>query len=194
MGQSYKQCTACGARALRIATRCPGCHREFPRAEPAAPAPAGASGLRRPASPRPNGLAAGILVVAVLLIGTELAQSNTPPPEARSTPPPDSAATPAEVGYVSNGGTVAPTMVSAPVQAAPSRPELKVARTWAHVRKAPRKSAELEAVLTPGDTVLADSLQQGWYRVALDGEVLGYAYQTALAAADSVGSRSALTP
>ena len=33
----------------------------------------------------------------------------------------------------------------------------------------------------PGDTVLADSLEQGWYRVALEGEVLGYAHRWALA-------------
>jgi hypothetical protein len=35
-------------------------------------------------------------------------------------------------------------------------------------------------VLLPGDTVLADSLGQGWYRVALEGEVMGYAYKSGL--------------
>jgi hypothetical protein len=35
-------------------------------------------------------------------------------------------------------------------------------------------------VLTPGDTVFADSLDRGWYRVALDGEVLGYANESML--------------
>jgi hypothetical protein len=139
-------------------------------------------------------MAAGILVVAVLLIVTELAQPDALPSTPRSTAATNSAAAPAEVGYVSNGGTVAPAAVSPTAAAQPHPPELKVARTWTHVRKAPRPSAELEAVLTPGDTVLADSLQQGWYRVALDGEVLGYAYGTALAAADSAGSRGALTP
>ena len=39
----------------------------------------------------------------------------------------------------------------------------------------------IEAVLLPGDTVLADSLTGGWYRVALEGEVLGYAYRSTLA-------------
>jgi hypothetical protein len=158
------------------------------------PASGGPSGLRRPAARRPTGMAAGILVVAVLLIGTEVAQSNALPSHTAPTATADSASDPAEVGYVSNGGTVAPAPVILPAHPAPSPPEFKVARTWTHVRKAPRKSAELEAVLTPGDTVLADSLQQGWYRVALDGEVLGYAYQTALAAADSVGARAPLTP
>jgi hypothetical protein len=46
----------------------------------------------------------------------------------------------------------------------------------------------LEAVLTPGDTVLADSLSHGWYRVALEGEVMGYASASTLT---SVGSGSA---
>jgi hypothetical protein len=55
-----------------------------------------------------------------------------------------------------------------------------VARAWTHVRSRPSPKAELSAVLTPGDTVLADSLSQGWYRVALEGEVMGYAYRSGL--------------
>ncbi len=60
--------------------------------------------------------------------------------------------------------------------------ELRVARTWTNVRKSRSVRAPLEAVLMPGDTVLADSLGRGWYRVALDGEVLGYAHRSTLAA------------
>lgn len=41
-------------------------------------------------------------------------------------------------------------------------------------------NATLLAVLTPGDTVVADSLANGWYRVALYGDVLGYAKETTL--------------
>ena len=59
--------------------------------------------------------------------------------------------------------------------------ELRVARTWTHVRNARRVSSEVQAVLLPGDTVVADSLARGWYRVALEGEVLGYAHQSTLA-------------
>jgi len=194
MGQSYKQCTACGARALRIATRCPACHREFPSTEPVPAAPAGQPGPGRSGSPRPAGLAAGVLLVAAILIGTELSQSDAVTSGGGSTPPAESAAAPAEVAFASNGGTVAPPPPGASAPAAAPRPALRVARTWTHVRKAPRKSAELEAVLTPGDTVLADSLQLGWYRVALDGEVLGYAYQSALAATDSLGPGGGRTP
>jgi hypothetical protein len=60
--------------------------------------------------------------------------------------------------------------------------ELLVARTWTSVRTSRSKSADLEAVLLPGDTVLADSLERGWYRVALEGEVLGYVHRSTLAA------------
>jgi hypothetical protein len=60
--------------------------------------------------------------------------------------------------------------------------ELRVARSWTDVRKSRSVRAPLEAVLTPGDTVQADSLERGWYRVALEGEVLGYADRSTLAA------------
>ena len=42
------------------------------------------------------------------------------------------------------------------------------------------KLADVEAVLLPGDTVLADSLERGWYRVTLDGEVFGYVHRSTL--------------
>jgi uncharacterized protein YgiM (DUF1202 family) len=58
--------------------------------------------------------------------------------------------------------------------------EVLVARTWTNVRKSRNKLADVEAVLLPGDTVLADSLERGWYRVALDGEVLGYVHRSTL--------------
>jgi hypothetical protein len=59
--------------------------------------------------------------------------------------------------------------------------EVLVARTWTNVRKSRSKGADVEAVLLPGDTVLADSLDRGWYRVALEGEVLGYVHRSTLA-------------
>lgn len=73
---------------------------------------------------------------------------------------------------------------TASVTASPaeSAGELLVARTWTSVRKSRSRIAELEAVLLPGDTVLADSLERGWYRVALEGEVLGYAHRSTLTA------------
>jgi hypothetical protein len=65
---------------------------------------------------------------------------------------------------------------------APAASELRVARTWTKVRTGRTTTADLAAVLLPGDTVVVDSLTHGWYRVALEGEVLGYSYQSTLAA------------
>ena len=65
---------------------------------------------------------------------------------------------------------------------AESGSELRVARGWTNVRKSRSARAPIEAVLTPGDTVLADSLVQGWYRVAMEDEVLGYAHRSTLTA------------
>ena len=50
----------------------------------------------------------------------------------------------------------------------------RYARTWTKVHDRRSVDAELVAVLLPGDTVLADSLDRGWWRVALEGRVLGY--------------------
>ena len=52
----------------------------------------------------------------------------------------------------------------------------RLARTWTNVRNRRSPRADVVAVLLPGDTVLADSLKGGWWRVALEGQVLGYVY------------------
>jgi len=61
---------------------------------------------------------------------------------------------------------------SAPTVHAVSR----VARTWTKVHERRSAKSDLSAVLLPGDTVLADSLRGGWWRVALEGKVIGYVY------------------
>ena len=163
MGGSYRQCVDCGKRALSIATRCPGCGREL--LAPAVPAGAPALGLGRFLSPR---VAAGVVVAVAVLTAATLGRTNRPPIAASS-----------EVAYAM---AAAPGLDTATATALPaeSAGELLVARTWTSVRKSRSKSASLEAVLMPGDTVLADSLRQGWYRVALEGEVLGYAHRSTL--------------
>jgi hypothetical protein len=165
MGGSYRQCIECGKRALSIATRCPGCGRELP-----APAvPEGGRGLElgRFLSPR---VVAGLLVAAAILTAAKLGRISQP-----------SIATSTEVAYAM---AEASRLDTARVAALPgeSAGELLVSRTWTNVRKGRSKRADLEAVLLPGDTVLADSLRQGWYRVALEGEVLGYAHRSTLTA------------
>jgi hypothetical protein len=52
----------------------------------------------------------------------------------------------------------------------------KVARTWTKVHGGRSVKADLVAVLLPGDTVLVDSLRGRWWRVALEGRVVGYVY------------------
>jgi hypothetical protein len=164
MGGSYKQCTECGKRALSIATRCPGCGREF--AAPAVPTKGPALELGRLPSP---GVVVGVLAAVAVLTAVRLAGVNRAAEEQSSVVAADSMAAPSEVAY-------------AAALPAESPGELLVARTWTNVRKSRSTGADLEAVLMPGDTVLADSLGRGWYRVALDGEVLGYAHRSTLAA------------
>jgi hypothetical protein len=52
----------------------------------------------------------------------------------------------------------------------------RIARTWTKVHDKRSVNADLVAVLLPGDTVLVDSLRGRWWRVALEGRVIGYVY------------------
>ncbi len=62
MGGSYRQCDACGKRALSIANRCPGCGRELPANE----VQKGGGGLDLGRFLTPKGVAAVLAVVAVV--------------------------------------------------------------------------------------------------------------------------------
>jgi hypothetical protein len=181
MGGSYRRCIECGKRALSIATRCPGCGRELPA--PAVPGGGPALALGRFLSP---GVVAGALATAAILTTAALGRSSQPlelessfVAAGSTTASPEAAASPEVVYAVA--ATARLDTASATALPAESPAELLVARTWTHVRKSRSKSADLEAVLTPGDTVLADSLERGWYRVALEGEVLGYVHRSTLA-------------
>ena len=179
MGQSYKQCTECGARALSIATRCPRCHREFPApVEEPTLAPVRRLGRMRLRTP---GIAAGLLALGAVLSVTDMGGTTASKSAPRSSMPADSSDGPSEVAFVHSEAAKVPETVTP--RAAPARIPggLLVAKSWTHVRKGRSRSAVLEAVLTPGDTVYADSLERGWYRVALEGEVLGYAHESMLA-------------
>jgi len=158
MGGSYRQCLECGKRALSIATRCPGCGREL--LAPAVPEVGPALDLRRFLAP---GVMAGVLAVAAVVAATGLGRASRPA-EQQAPIVADSVAGYSEAAYAMEA----------------TAGELLVARTWTNVRTSRSKRADLEAVLTPGDTVLADSLERGWYRVALEGEVLGYVHRSTL--------------
>jgi uncharacterized protein YgiM (DUF1202 family) len=58
--------------------------------------------------------------------------------------------------------------------------ERRFARTWTKVRTGRSTSADVAAVLLPGDTVLVDSLVRGWWRVTLEGKAIGYVLRSTL--------------
>ena len=167
MGGSYRQCDVCGHRALSIATRCPGCAREFPVLE--VPEASGVRKLRRLLPPR--GVAVVLAVVAVLA-SAGLGRTGQRAEQAAEVESSMATATPLDTARVA-------------ALPAESPSGLRVARSYTNVRTARSVRAPLEAMLMPGDTVLADSLERGWYRVALEGEVLGYAHRSTLGALGS---------
>jgi hypothetical protein len=171
MGGSYRQCLECGKRALSIATRCPGCGREFPA--PAVPEGGPALDLRRFLSP---GVVAGALAVTAVAAATGLGRASRHPEQPSVVA--DSLAGYSEVAYAMEARLDTASAAALPAENVGG---LLLARTWTNVRSSRSTRAGLEAVLMPGDTVLADSLQRGWYRVALEGEVLGYVHRTTLA-------------
>ena len=171
MGGSYRrQCDACGKHALSIAIRCPGCGRELPANQ----VPKGGEGLDLRRFLTPQGVGALLAVVAVLVSAT-LGRAGEPVEkkvEVQSS---------MRRGVESSVARPAP-LDTARVAALPAEggSGLRVARTWTNVRKSRSARGPLKAMLMPGDTVLADSLELGWYRVLLEGEVLGYAHRSTL--------------
>jgi hypothetical protein len=159
MSGSYRQCPDCGKRALIIATRCPGCGRELPPRPQARRGPAQGLGRYVP-------WVAGVLIAGAVLVTVVLGRAGRQEESS-------SVAATTRVDIT--------TAAASPAASAPAG-ELLVARTWTHVRNRRSVAGDLEAVLLPGDTVLADSLSRGWYRVALEGEVLGYAHRSTLVA------------
>jgi hypothetical protein len=177
MGGSYRQCTECGKRALSIATRCPGCGRELiaPVAQ-AAPAVGSSLDLRRFLSP---GLVGGIIAATVFLAAAVMARPSRPPERRQSLVAAGSPSTLSEVAYTTTAAARLDTATAGPLPSG-SAGEVLIARTWTNVRHSRSRGADVDAVLLPGDTVLADSLERGWYRVALDGEMLGYVHRSTL--------------
>lgn len=172
MSGSYRQCVQCGKSALKFATRCPGCGIALPD-----PAPFGEG-----AGPQLTWSHSLAGVAAVVLIGIAVVSL-----ERRETGP----ATPSvETATVTSVVAERPEMIETPalVEALPAvavtpanrgRMPL-IAKAWTNVHGTRSASAPLEAVLTPGDTVTADSLVNGWYRVSLYDEVLGWAKEGTL--------------
>jgi len=167
MSESYRQCVKCGKRALSFATRCPGCGVALP-----SPAPFEADGTRDP-----NRLLWVKVGAAVLGAGVMLALL------ARGSGHPAPLGAETALVAVEASAPAAPRVDTTTVAASETGTEgvSLIAKDWINVRGRRTVNSTLEAVLTPGDTVVADSLANGWYRVALYGEVLGYAKETRLA-------------
>jgi hypothetical protein len=170
MGKTYRECPACGKRALSIATRCPGCGHEL-LSQPVRRHVPQQTTRRRPLA------LAGFILAAVGLVTLLVLRGGSRTPEVTA-----SVELPAEVPIVVDTAHAAASPVmpvvsdSAPsAEAAP-----RLARTWTKVHARRSVQSDLVAVLLPGDTVLADSLRGGWWRVALEGRVLGYVYASTL--------------
>jgi hypothetical protein len=170
MSASYRHCDECGKRALSIATRCPGCGRELPN--PAVPDDSSLDlGPLRSAP-----VVLGLLAILVALGGIRLEERSARPAAGE-----ESAVAPAASAALLSVEPLAAMSRTGVAPAAADTGRVLVARTWTHVRSRRSPKAELSAVLMPGDTVRGDSLSRGWYRVALEGEVMGYAYRSGLA-------------
>lgn len=162
MSGNYIQCSECGKRALRIATRCPQCGHEFVSATPDGPRP-----LVDPEH-HPAILAAAATALLALALGVGW-WARRPNVEHGST-----------TALIRPDTTSVSGLAMAAESVEPSPQQRRFARTWTKVHTGRSTGSELAAVLLPGDTVVVDSLQRGWWRVALEGEVLGYVRQSTL--------------
>jgi hypothetical protein len=163
MNPGYVTCSECGKRALSIATRCPQCGFEFP----ARPLP------RRSKAPDLGRLlpllaAAGVVAAAIAVVTVVVRRTHN------RVEVPATAEAPATAA--------AREMDTATAAASPAASSgvRRFARTWTNVRSRRSVAGDLAGVLLPGDTVLADSLSRGWWRVTFEGKVMGYVYHAAL--------------
>jgi hypothetical protein len=73
------------------------------------------------------------------------------------------------------GRSAAESTPSPPEQPPAGRQLLRYVTTWVNVREGRSRRSPVAFILEPGEAVLVDSLIRGWYRVVVDGEILGYA-------------------
>ncbi len=109
----------------------------------------------------------------------------TPTPTPTPTPPVQAPTTPRDTAPAIPSRPIAQTRDSvgdsAPAAAPPAgAPFQRYARTWVSIREGRTDSAPAVRTLEPGEAVLVDSLSQGWYRVVVDGQPVGYVDRTYL--------------
>jgi hypothetical protein len=176
---SYILCPHCGQKALSVATRCPHCGRGFDRR----PWQFEGVGTRRRRIP--VGWIVGAVAVAVVVLSVvqreyqvAVKAPSAPPPVATVEPsPPPPAAAPIEApppSAVSSDTAPTPAVEPAPAPLVSGPLERRYASTWVNVRTSRSPAAPVVLVLKPRETVMVDSLRQGWYRAVADGRTLGY--------------------
>ena len=152
MSEAYVRCSECRQRALSVATRCPRCGHEFP------PRPLRQTGRASRLGPLLSLLALAVVGVAAVVLVTAVIRR-----------------------AVRTRAKEAPSVaVTRPDTASPvaSTGERRFARTWTKVRIRRSTAGDVAAVLLPGDSVLVDSLSRGWWRVTMEGRVLGYVHES----------------
>jgi len=172
MSEPYRKCIACGTRALEFATRCPGCGTALPNPAPFEP----------DATPELDRFLSVKVVIALVATGTLLASLQHRAARGAPVSTETSFVTPVSSERAAME-RVLPVATPAAAPGTGAAGISLVAKGWTNVRSRRSVNASLEAILTPGDTVTADSLANGWYRVAMDGDVLGYAKESKLAPA-----------
>lgn len=170
MGGSYKGCPTCGARALSIATRCPGCGGEFLAGEE----PNG-TGRRLPRLSIPLSAPAVVLAGIGIVVASQVGRTASVREERSSLGAAVTADVPTEVGAAGTGAVPDSVAATPAGRAPPLAAAVLVTDRTIYLRQARSRSAALEAVLEPGDTLAVDSLSGGWYRVRFEGAVMGYA-------------------
>ena len=156
--------------------------------EPAAVTPPAPS--QPPAATPTTGIAPG-------KSGAPVSPAEQPADSTPASPPPTPAPAPAPRPQPPPAPVAAEPVVAEPV--APALPidsaapgtgtqERVYARDWVNVRRARLANAEIIKVLRPGEPILVDSLEGGWYRVVIDSQTVGYVYR------DFVASEPAARP
>ena len=201
---AYMDCPECGKTMLSIATQCPHCGYQFPPQQLRISIPPPRPRMVRPALI----VALALVAVAAVVVAYQSRGSSAsagPDSGVASVPPPAPAAAEqqqpidtavpdtAAVGELrqdsqppiavadTTPAVAAPAPVLPPPAAAPTgQPSRRYASTWVNVRQGRGRDSPTVQILEPGDAVLVDSLDQGWYRVSIGGQPIGYAHRANL--------------
>jgi len=200
---AYMDCPECGKTMLSIATQCPHCGYQFPPQQLRISIPPPQVRKVRPAVT----VALALVVVAAVVVafqswggwraGPESGVATVPPrapsgeqqQQPVETTVPDTAAVGAirqdsqpqvSVAETTPAVTTPPPALPPPAALPTGQQTRRYASTWVNVRRDRGREAPTVRVLQPGDAVLVDSLDQGWYRVVIDGQPIGYAHRANL--------------